>query len=346
MIFTSLKLESCEFRNRFVMSAMTRGFADNRRFATEQMCQYYSLRAKYDVALIITEGIIVSPEGDGYISVPHLFNDQHSSSWVPICDAVHSHGSLIAAQLWHCGRISHPDLNSGLPIYSSTDIQALGINRQNKKPFGIPIPMSESDMASVTKAFAHSAQLAIDAGFDFCEVHAGHGYLLDQFLDSNINNRTDKYGGSIQNRLRFPLQVIKAVSDVIGPNRVIVRFSPSRVMGSFHDWGDLFDQSSAFVIALRDLNINIIDISNANADYYRTAGRVVRHLRALNLLDGFTVIAGSSLTREEAIREVRDGSVDLVTWGRSFISNPDLVLRLKNNEPLADFDRSMLSSLI
>jgi len=346
MLFKELVTSNHVFKNRIVMSAMTRGFADSGRLATKEMLEYYKIRAKNGVGLIITEGIIASPEGDGYRSVPHLFSKEHAGSWEDICKSVHEYGTLIAAQLWHCGRISHPELNSGLPIMSSTKRQASGINRQNGKAFGNPVRMDTSDMRKVSKAFAISSELAMEAGFDLVEIHAGHGYLLDQFLDSGVNDRTDEYGNSIQGRCLFPLHVIQKVVETIGPSRVIVRFSPSRVMSTFHDWGDLFAQSAYFVSQLVSLGINFIDVSNANADYFRTAGRILVFLKAKGLIDDLTVIGGSSFTIEEANRELSQGVLDLVTWGRLFISNPDLAIKLKGDSEIVSFDPSMLPNLL
>lgn len=182
------------------MSAMTREFADANHCCTDEIAAYYTRRAEDGVALILTEGIIVDPSGDGYCNVPHLYTDQHAASWVRTVKQVQAAGSKIFAQLWHCGRISHPDFTRGLVPLSSTDKQASGINRQNDKPFGVPRAIGAEEMPDICQMYVNSADKAFRAGFDGVEIHMGHGYLIDKFFDARINERIDIYGGSVENR--------------------------------------------------------------------------------------------------------------------------------------------------
>ena len=229
------------FQNRVVMSAMTRGFADNNHCATKDILNYYERRAKSDVGLIITEGIIIHPSADGYNNVPHLFTREQMLSWKEVVKAIHKYKTKIYAQLWHCGRISHNDYTGGLEPVSSTSNQATGINRQNQKPFGKPRALKLNEMKNIYDMFNHSAELALEAGFDGVQIHMGHGYLVDQFLDANINDRQDIYGGTIENRIRFAIELLESLIKNIGNEKIMVRISPSRFMGGLYEWPDMMN---------------------------------------------------------------------------------------------------------
>ena len=178
-------------KNRIVMSAMTRGFADKNHCCIDSMSEYYERRAKNEIALILTEGIIIDKSGDGSNNVPHLSTTEQAKSWIETVKKIHSCDSKIYAQLWHCGRISHPDYTGGVAPICSSDKQATGINRQNNKPYGIPRRISKEEIPDIYKMFANSAQKAFDVGFDGIELHFAHGYLIDQFFDSRVNDRDD-----------------------------------------------------------------------------------------------------------------------------------------------------------
>lgn len=330
-------------RNRIVMSAMTRGFADGDHRATPMMREYYRRRAEGGVGLILTEGVIVHPSGDGYRDVPHIATDGQSQSWAPVIQAVHDHGARIACQLWHCGRISHPDFTGGEAPVSSTDRAAEGVNRQNEKPYGKPRPLTVGEMPTVFGYFADAARRALDVGFDAIELHLGHGYLADQFLDARINDRTDDYGGSIENRCRFSLELLDRVLPVAGSERTIARISPSRSMGGLYDWPDLEEMIRYFIPELWRRGLRVLDISCANADYFETSGRIIRAVRPL--WPG-VIIGGASLSAKAANEEIEHGLVDLVTWGRAFIANPDLPKKIESKESWVEFTQEMRETLV
>ncbi len=328
--------------SRVVMSAMTRNLAGPEHCATPAMVEYYARRAASGVGLILTEGTIVHPSGDGYRSVPRLFTERQSDSWRPVVQRVHEHGAKIFSQLWHCGRISHQDFLDGAPPVSSTDRAALGVNRQNGKPFGTPRRLRIEEMPGVRSMFVAAARRALDAGFDGVELHLGHGYLADQFFDARVNDRIDEYGGAIENRCRFSLELISEVLTACGPDRVMVRVSPSRFMNGLYDWPDL-DAMLAYVVPeLRKIGLRMLDVSCANADYFQTSGRVIRAIRPAwpHLLLG-----GASLSQEDAQAEIDAGLLDLVTYGRLLIANHDLVRRFRDAAPLRKFDSKMLDIL-
>ncbi len=329
-------------KNRVVMAAMTRGFADPNHCATDAMKNYYAQRAKFGVGLILTEGVVIDVSGDGYKNVPHMANLTQAESWKPIIEAVHSHGTKIVCQLWHCGRISHQDFTGGLAPVSSTSIAAEGMNRQNGKPFAVPVPLTKDGIQKVQNDYIKSAALALDAGFDAVQFHFAHGYLIDQFFDARINTMTNEYGGSIENRARFAIEIVEKAIQRFGPRKVCVRISPSRDMGSIYDWPDLEALLTHTLKEFSRVGLRILDISCARADYYATSGRVIKMARA----DWkWELMGGASLTPEQAEKEIKDGHLDLVTWGRFILANPDFVRRIQNQIELDPFSPEILGQL-
>jgi len=331
------------FQNRVVMSAMTRGFADKNHCATENILDYYERRAKNDIGLIITEGIIVHPSADGYNNVPHLYTNKQMLSWKKVVKAVHKYKTKIYAQLWHCGRISHSDYTGGLAPVSSTNNQATGINRQNQKPFGIPRALELNEIENVYNMFNHSAELALKAGFDGIQIHMGHGYLVDQFLDANINDRKDIYGGVIDNRIRFAIELLNSLIKNIGSERIMVRISPSRFMGELYEWPDMIAVLEKLLKEFDTSGLRQLDISCANSNYFETSGKIIRQIKEKwpHLL-----IGGASLTIIEAENEINKGNLDMITWGRAILANPNFVKLVEKGLPLKEFDNSMRESLI
>ena len=330
------------FRNRTVMSAMTRGFADKDHRATPAIAEYYRRRAEGGVGLIITEGVVIHPTGDGYRDVPHIATDAQAESWRPVIEGVHDHGAKLVCQLWHCGRISHADFTGGEAPVSSTSHAAEGLNRQNNKPFGAPRALMADEMPGVYQHYIDAAERALRVGFDAVELHLGHGYLPDQFLDARVNDRTDAYGGSIENRCRFALELVERVVAVVGSERVIARISPSRFMGGLYDWPQLDEMLDYFIPGLWRRGLRALDVSCANADYFQTSGRVIRIVRPM--WPG-AILGGASLTVDAAAVEVQQGWLDLVTWGRAFIANPDLIGKIASGEPWRPFADEMRQTL-
>ena len=202
--------------------------------------------------------------------------------------------------------------------------------------------MTKEGIQVVYNQYLNAAQNAIDVGFDGIQIHLGHGYLADSFFDSRINDRTDEYGGSIENRCRFALELIEMVMKKFSAHQVIIRISPSREMGGLYNWPDL-DEMLAFLIPkLWSLGVRILDISCARADYYKTSGVVIKKIR--ESWHG-VLMGGASLTPEQAELEVSDKRLDLITWGRYFISNPDLVEKIQEKIKLTEFSTSMLTEL-
>jgi len=330
-------------KNCVVMAPMTRSFATADHLCTPEIAAYYERRAKGGVGLILTEGIIIHPSGDGYNTVTHMHTEEQMSSWKLAVDAVHKHGTKIYAQLWHCGRISHPDYTGGFDIISSTEHVAAGINRQNNKPFGTPRALRAAEMNVIYEMFCHSAELALKAGFDGVELHMGHGYLVDQFLDAHVNDRKDQYGGSVENRCRFAIELLSAVIGRIGAARVMVRISPSRMMGGLYEWPDLHEMLDVLIAEFKNCGLRQLDVSCANADYFQTSGKVIRYIRRQW---PYFIVGGASLSVDDANREIAEGYLDVVTWGRAILANPDFVQRVTQKVALRPFDDVMRVTLV
>jgi N-ethylmaleimide reductase len=329
--------------SRAVMSAMTRGFASGDHLCNAAIRDYYAARAAGGAGLILTEGIVIHPSADGYRDVPRLHTAEQAASWKPALQAVQAHGTKMFAQLWHCGRISHTDFTDGLQPVSSTTVVAAGTNRQNNKPYGEPRALSAEDMPVVHQQFIDAARRALDVGFDGVQLHFGHGYLIDQFLDARVNDRTDAYGGTVANRCRIAEETLQAVISAVGAERVMVRISPSRAMGGLYEWADMDAMLQHLLPRFSAMGLRMLDISCANANYYETSGKVIRLVRAMW---PHFLLGGASLTPEQAQAEVEAGWVDMVTWGRAFIANPDLVQRMRTGESLRAFEDSMRASLV
>jgi N-ethylmaleimide reductase len=329
-------------KNRVSMSSMTRGFAKNHH-CTDLIAEYYGKRAQDGVALIVTEGIVIHPSGDGYNNVPHMRTQSHANSWKKAVKNVQEHGSKFFCQLWHCGRISHEDYTLGEQPVSSSNKQASGINRQNNKPFAIPRPLRTEEIPQIYEQYLNSAKLAFNAGFDGVQLHMGHGYLVDQFFDSRINDRADQYGGSVENRCRFALELTELMIQEFGPEKIMIRISPSRKMGEIYDWLDLDAMLEFLIPSLDKKGLRLLDVSSAGADYYETASRIVKKIRPLWQ---YFLTGGTSLSIEQAEEEIVKGCLDAITWGRFILANPEFITKLKEDKPLVSFEREMLKVLV
>lgn len=328
--------------NRVVMTAMTRSAAGPGHVATPAMAAYYARRAEHGVGLLLTESTAVDPGGAGFPDQPRLCTPEQAASWRPVTEAVHAAGARIVCQLLHCGRISHEDYTDGAQPVSATDRRAGGVNRRNGQPYASPRRLVPSEMSAIYDQHRRSAALAMDAGFDAVELHLAHGYLADQFLDARVNDRTDAYGGSVENRCRFAVELTERVIGDLGADRVLVRISPSRWMDGQYDWPDLEAMVAALVPRLDAVGLRMLDVSCARADYHETSGKALRLIRPLW---PHLVLAGASLSMRDAQAELDGGWIDLVTYGRFLIANADLVERWRDGQELRPFDPVMLDRL-
>ncbi|GEK15345.1 alkene reductase [Aliivibrio fischeri] len=345
-LFEKTHLKNITLQNRIVMAPMTRARTSQPgNIPNGMMATYYKQRAT--AGLIISEATQISDDSQGYSFTPGVYTEEHVKGWQSVTKAVHKEGAVIFCQLWHVGRVSHPTFQKGgLPIAPSalapveTKVWISDEEGNGKMVDCIqPRAMTQDDIDRVIQDFAYSAKRAIEAGFDGIEIHGGNGYLIDQFLRTNSNHRTDKYGDTRENRIRFLLEVVDAVSKEIGSNKVGVRLAP---FITFKDM-DCPDIVPTILDASRELqsrNIAYLHLSEADWD---DAPVIPENFRIeLKKLFTNTIIVAGSYTQERANEILNKGYADLVAFGRPFVSNPDLVSRLKNNYELSALDGNTL----
>lgn len=309
--------------NRIVMGPMTRQRAGAGDAPTDLHATYYAQRAS--CGLIVGEGAQISPQGKGYIGTPGIHSDAQVAGWRRVTEAVHAAGGRMALQLWHVGRVSHPSLQPGgeAPVAPSA-LAAPGMAEtpDGPRPFVTPRALARPEIAEVVEQFRRAAQNAMAAGFDGVELHAGNGFLLDQFLRDSANQRGDSYGGCIRNRARLLLEVSEAVCSVAGPSRVGVRISP------INPWGGMADSDPAglFGHVARELSVQRIAYLHVAETRTRRPmfswGGLRRQFRGV-------YIANGGFDAYRAAAALARGRADLISFGRGFIANPDLPERLR-----------------
>jgi len=333
-LFTATKLGDIELKNRIVMSPMTRSRAIG-NVPNELMAEYYGQRAS--AGLIITEGTAPSPNGLGYSRIPGCFSKQQVEGWKKVTAAVHKEGGKIFIQLMHTGRISHTlNLPEGAQIIAPSAVKANGqmwTDSEQLQDFPIPKEMNEEDLLLTWTEYVAAAKNAIDAGFDGVELHGANGYLLEQFLSPISNIRTDKYGGSIENRCRFVLEVVTAVAETIGKGKTGVRLSPYGVASDMPHYPEIDKTYTYLAEELNKLGIvylHLVDHSSMGAPEVPAEIKGIIRTRFKN-----TLILSGGYDKERAEADIETGKADLIAFGRPFINNPDFVERLKNDWSLS-----------
>lgn len=337
-IFSNFKLGEMLLHNRVVMSPMTRNRCVN-NLPNEMVVTYYSQRA--EAGLIITEGTSPSDNGLGYARIPGLFTSEQMHAWKKVTEAVHKAGSRIFIQLMHCGRVAHPDnMMTGVEIVAPSPIalkdEKMWTDQNGFQEFPVPEELTENEILSLIEEYAHSADLAMQAGFDGVELHGANGYLIDQFLNTASNHRHDRWGGSIENRIRFASEVTKAVSKKIGSQKVGIRLSPYGVFNGMivdSHMEDLYERLAADLQKLEILYIHIVDHSSMGAPEVKPS---VKEKIRKNFKGSIILSGGYDLKRAEHDLAERKG--DLFAFGRPFIANPKLVSKLKKHLPLTPVD--------
>lgn len=299
---------------------------------------YYSQRASKG-GLIISEATGVSDTAIGYINVPGIWKSEQVEAWKPVVDAVHEKGGIFFCQLWHGGRAFHADLLPPGEAPVGPSDKALMPELYPGETFTTPRPLATDEIPKIVNDFRLAARNAIEAGFDGVEIHAANGYLIDQFLKDSVNDRTDKYGGTLENRCRFALEIVEAVANEIGSDRVGIRLSP---FSSYLECGDS-DPLALGLYMVRALNN--LDVAYAHLiqprmvtqfEIFETPHSLLPMRKAFK---GTFIVAGG-YTREDGNKAIADGSADLVAYGRHFIANPDLPKRFEVNAPLNKYDRA------
>lgn len=343
-LFQTGRIGDLDIPNRIVMAPMTRARASEDAVPTGMMVTYYAQRAS--AGLIISEGTIISREATGYIKVPGLFTAEQVASWRPVTDAVHARGGRIFTQLWHVGRISHPDLLDGaLPLAPSAVNPGFDSYTKNGRMETVtPRAMSLDDIRRTIGDFATAARNAIEAGFDGVELHAANAYLIHEFLVPSANQRTDDYGGSVENRARFLLEVVDAVAGAIGSHRVGVRLNPCLDGPA----GIVLDDEArdTYDYAIRALDTRNLAFLHLAALMFTpgldSPDRTIEMGRRYRPLYSGSLIINAAMTRETAEAALAEGVADYVAFGKSFVANPDLVERFRDDLPLADLDPANL----
>lgn len=333
-LFTSEKIGSFQVNNRIVMSPMTRSRAIG-NVPNDLMAEYYKQRSS--AGLIITEGTSPSPNGLGYARIPGIFSKQQVEGWKKITEAVHQGGGKIIVQLMHTGRISHP-LN--MPVFSKilapSAVKAEGqiwTDSKQLQDYPTPIEMTAEDLTLTKIEYVTAAKNAIDAGFDGVELHGANGYLLEQFLSPFTNSRKDNYGGSIENRSRFILEVALAVTEAIGKGKTGIRLSPYGVNNGMPAYPEIDATYNYLSEQLSNLDIAYIHIVDHSAMGAPDVPLEIKKSIRKNFKNALILSGGYDKERAEA--DIQSGLGDLVGFGRPFINNPDLVERFKNNLPLS-----------
>jgi len=335
-LFSAVRFGSIEARNRVVMAPMTRSRADAADAPSDLMVEYYRQRA--GAGLIVSEGIYPSADGKGYCRTPGLVSPAQAAGWKRVTEAVHAEGGAIVAQLMHCGRVTHADnKDPNSETVAPSAIRAKGdmyTDTGGMQPFSEARALRSDEIPGVVQEYRDAAGRAFDAGFDGVELHCTSGYLPAQFLSTGSNQRDDDYGGSLANRIRFPVEVLEALASVRGADRVGFRICPG------NPFNDLYDENpretfEAFLGALRGKGLaylHVISLDKVELDNVALAREC---------FEG-PLIVNDSYKLEEAQRVVAEGSAAAVSFARSFISNPDLVERFRRGAELARFDAKTL----
>ena len=330
-LFEELKVGAYTLPNRVVMAPMTRNRATMPgNVPNDLIAKYYEQRAS--AALIITEATQISADAVGYPATPGVYSEEQIAAWKKTTDAVHANGGRIFLQLWHVGRISHTSLREGgsQPVAPSA-IKPAGeaFTFEGPQPFETPRELNKEEIATIVKDFAQAAKNAIEAGFDGVEIHGANGYLLDQFTRDGSNKREDEYGGSLENRVRFPLEVTRAVVDAIGADKVGYRISPT---GAYNDMQDS-DPQKTFERLVSELDkfnlayLHVVEFFGAHED------ATFDFKRIKDIFKG-PYIGNGGYTSEQASGSISAGKSDLISFGAPFLANPDLPRRFKEGQEL------------
>ncbi len=345
-LFTKIDLGGLGLANRMVMAPLSRSRATPEGVPTAMMVEHYQQRAS--AGLIISESAPISQQGVGYPNTPGLFTPEQTAGWLRVVNAVHANGGRIFAQLQHCGRISHRNHqeNDALPVApSAVQPNGAAVTAERYLPLETPRALGTDEIKDVVEQYRSAAQNSLAAGFDGIEVHAGNGYLLDQFLRDGANHRTDAYGGTIENRMRLLIEVIEAVASVYPVEKIGLRLSPENL---FNDMSDSDPQAhfEAIVRAVSGRGLAYLHVLETSMDFGGHVPGAPRNIdyRSLRKLFDGTYIANNGYTKESAEKAIREGHADLVSFGAAFLSNPDLVRRFKEGIALNKVDKSTFYS--
>ncbi|OEH54379.1 hypothetical protein AQ616_11505 [Oceanobacillus sp. E9] len=338
-IFSDYKIGNLTLDNRIVMAPMTRGFADNETGEVNHLiADFYGKRARYGAGLIITEGIVINKLAKGTYGIPGIFTHRQTLSWEKVIREVHQYKTKIFAQLWHVGRLSHQEILKGHAPVAPSAIVASGHVHRLRKPFQVPKTLSRAEIYQIIDDYRQAARNAIEAGFDGIEIHAAHGYLIDQFINEKSNLRQDEFGGSLQNRLRLLDLIIKEVKKVVPKNRISIRVSEKKDDDKNYVWEQPEEMVRAITKILSKHRIKIVHPSVENyGDALKNDQRSLHELFRKYWEE--TLIAVGNIAPNKGSAIVDENQADLIAFGQLFISNPDLVIRLKANQEILPYHK-------
>lgn len=333
-LFNSIEIDGLLLKNRIVMAPLTRARAGRERLPNALMAEYYVQRAS--AGLIISEATVISKQGIGWLNSPGIYSDEQTEAWRTVVDAVHAQGTPMFLQLWHCGRASHSsfDERQGLPVApSAVKLEGGDIHTPiGKMPHETPRALETDEIPAIVEDYRRAAEKAKTAGFDGVEIHAANGYLIDEFLQSKTNHRTDRYGGSLENRYRFLDEIVQAVLTVWPSRRIGVHLSPN---GNFNDMGSP-DFRETFLFVAEQLDryaLAYLHVLDGLAFGFHELGPPLTLEEFRKVWNG-TLMGNCGYTKQTAESAIRDRLADLISFGRPYISNPDFVERFANDWPL------------
>ncbi|MBS1095189.1 alkene reductase [Gluconobacter wancherniae] len=332
-IWQPIVLGKTTLPNRFVMAPMTRSRAEYDGSPGAQAAQYYAQRAS--VGLIVSEGVQPSADGQGYLMTPGIYTPDHVAAWKSVTSAVHEKGGHFYIQLMHAGRMSHPDntphhrqavapsaIAPGTGMFTATGLQDIPVPRE----------MTQADIAQTVQDFRHAARCAVDAGADGVEIHGANAYLIQQFLAPSANTRTDSYGGSLENRARFAIEVATAVAEEIGAERTGIRFSPGTPLWGIDEGPEGPDLYRYLITELDKLHLSYVHIMDqGNAE-------LLADIR--KLWTGTLIVNRPGRPRDQIGQDVATGAADMEAYGQMILANPDFVERIRTGAPLQEADRA------
>jgi len=335
VLFQPFRLHDLNLRNRIVLSPMTRGRAGAARLPNHLMTEYYTQRSS--AGLLISEGTTISEEANGWNESPGIYTEEMAEGWKPATNAVHEKGGVLFLQLWHTGRASHSSFQGGKPAVAPSAIKSNEPNIHTptgKQPQEVPRALATSEIPRIVEDYQRAAERAKEAGFDGVEVHGANGYLIDTFLQSKTNHRTDQYGGSVENRYRFLKEVVEGITSVWPAHRVGVRLSPN---GLYNDMGspDYREQFTFVAGQLDHFGLAYLHVIDGLAFGFHNLGEPMTLAEFRKVFHG-PLMGNCGYTKETAEEAITEGHADLISFGRPFISSPDLVDRFKNGWPLAE----------
>ena len=329
--------------NRILMAPLTRCMADNDLVPTQAMAEYYGRRA--DAGLIISEAVIIRPDGQGYPNTPGLFTQAQIAGWKTVTERVHGNGGKIFAQLWHTGRVAHPHFFDQGDVLAPSAVAVEGsVPRMRELTYQVPKAVTQTDIDGLINDYAQAAANAIEAGFDGVEIHGANGYLIDQFLHFDSNKRQDEYGETPENMARFPLAVVDAIIERIGNDRTALRVTPGAYFNMATDAKDreVFDYLLP-ELEKRQLAFLHIGIFDDAMEFDYLGGTASSYVRT-NYNN--TLVGVGSYTAETASKAIENDNFNLIAIGRPFIANPDYVEKIRKGEEITPYSEEMLASLV